>query len=133
MLHIADLITEASSYERAWVPAIKAIGGQITHSVVVVDRKQGGGELLQSLRVCSHALASIDLSLFDEALAAGRIDAAQYEIMKAFLENPKEAMRSFILEHPEFMKKALSGPEKTASRARLCLEKDHYGVADLYR
>jgi len=28
VLHIADLITEASSYERAWIPAIKNNGGR---------------------------------------------------------------------------------------------------------
>ena len=43
VLHIADLITEASSYERAWIPAIKEKGGQILWSVVVVDRMQEAG------------------------------------------------------------------------------------------
>ena len=37
-LHIADLITEASSYERAWVPVIKELGSTITDTIAVVDR-----------------------------------------------------------------------------------------------
>ena len=44
VLHIADLITVASSYIRAWIPAIKNIGGQMCWSCVVVDRMQGGKE-----------------------------------------------------------------------------------------
>lgn len=47
VLHIADLITKASSYERAWIPAIKNICGQMTCTVVIIDRKQGGAELLE--------------------------------------------------------------------------------------
>ena len=66
-LHIADLITEASSYERAWVPAIRNAGGEMPYSLVMVDRKQGGGELLESLGVKSMALISVDTSLFDAA------------------------------------------------------------------
>ena len=42
VLHIADLITVASSYIRAWIPAIKNINGNICWSCVVVDRMQGG-------------------------------------------------------------------------------------------
>ena len=45
VLHIADLVTEASSYERAWIPAIKNICGRMTSTVVIVDRMQGGSEL----------------------------------------------------------------------------------------
>ena len=44
VLHIADLVTVASSYIRAWIPAIKNIGGQMCWSCVVVDRMQGGKE-----------------------------------------------------------------------------------------
>ena len=38
VLHIADLVTVASSYIRAWIPAIKAINGNMKYSCVVVDR-----------------------------------------------------------------------------------------------
>ena len=47
VLHIADLVTEASSYERAWIPAIQKIRGDMKWSIAVVDRNQGGKELLR--------------------------------------------------------------------------------------
>jgi orotate phosphoribosyltransferase len=133
VLHIADLITEASSYERAWVPAIKEAGGRITHSVVVVDRMQGGGQKLEAMGVRSHALAPIDPSLFSQALAAGRIDRSQHDMLCAYWETPRESMRAFLLAHPDFLRRALAGPEKNAARARLCLQKDPYGVAEFYQ
>ena len=36
-LHIADLVTEASSYVRAWIPALKRLEAEICCSVAVVD------------------------------------------------------------------------------------------------
>ena len=38
VLHIADLINVASSYLRAWIPAIQDLGSNICWSCVVVDR-----------------------------------------------------------------------------------------------
>ena len=58
-LHIADLVTEASSYERAWIPAIRDINGCIRWSVVVVDRKQGGKELLEDMEL-TYPMVEID-------------------------------------------------------------------------
>ena len=42
VLHVADLVTAASSYVRAWIPAIQNLGSEIVWSTVVVDRMQGG-------------------------------------------------------------------------------------------
>ena len=51
VLHIADLITVASSYIRAWIPAIRNLGGQVAWSCVVVDRMQGGRLKLKVLKL----------------------------------------------------------------------------------
>lgn len=128
VLHIADLITEASSYERAWIPAVKALGGEMHWSIVVVDRMQGGGELLAAHGVKSYALASVDTTLFDTAKALRLINDAQYKMLCDFLAEPTGSMRSFLTEHPEFLRGALAGDPKTAARAKLCLEKDFYGI-----
>ena len=126
VLHVADLITVASSYERAWVPAIAGIGGTITDSLVVVDRMQGGGELLASLGVKSHALCQIDFELFVKAQSLGYINQAQCDIVKEYVKDPDATMKKFVDTHPEFMEAALNGDPKTAARAQLCLEKGFY-------
>jgi len=137
VLHIADLITEASSYERAWIPAIEDRRGKMNWSVVVVDRMQGGGELLAGKGVESHAMISINISLFEKAFALGLINKEQYEMIREYMINPKEAMKKFINTHPEFLRNALSSDSKTRERAQLFISKNPYDldekVLSMYR
>jgi len=95
VLHIADLITEASSYERAWIPAIKNNGGRIKWSVVVVDRKQGGAELLKSYDIKSFSMVDIDIGLFKRVLDMGLIDREQFEMIEHIFLIQKNRWQSF--------------------------------------
>lgn len=128
VLHIADLITEASSYERAWIPAVEEKCGQIKWSVVVVDRKQGGDKLLAQHGVQSFSLIGIEKELFDQALSMELINREQYQMVVDYIESPKETMKKFLTNHPEFMENALQADDKTKERARLCMEKNFYGL-----
>lgn len=107
VLHIADLITEASSYLRAWIPAIKSLGAQIKWSTVVVDRMQGGKEKLEKENIKSLSMINIDESLFEKALSMNIINENQFEMLKNFYENPDETMRNFLKSHTEFLENAL--------------------------
>ena len=122
-LHIADLITEASSYERAWVPAIKALGADIKDTIAVVDRKQNGRAVLNGLGVNMETLTAVDKELFDEALANGSVNEAQYELVLKFLENPDQYMKDFIAGHPSFIDDQIKLGGKNEQRARLAIEK----------
>jgi orotate phosphoribosyltransferase len=126
VLHVADLITEASSYERAWIPAIKSINGRLSQSLVVIDRRQGGAELLNKNNVQSLAMCSIDLKLFNTALSKGYINNGQFEMVKEYIADPTKAMRKFIILNPSFLKKSIEGDTKTAQRAKLCIDKGFY-------
>ncbi len=128
VLHIADIITEASSYVRAWIPAIQALNGNLKYSLVVIDRLQGGAEKLNSAGVESHALMNVDKNLFDGAQDEGYITAAQHQMLMDYLEAPTETMRAFLKEHPEFIENSLKADEKTAERAKICIEQDIYGL-----
>lgn len=124
--HIADLITSASSYERAWVPVIQNAGGQMKDSFVIIDRMQGGSALLESLGVASHALVKVDGDVFREACNKGYINPEQYQMVVNYMEDPDGFMKTFFLEHPDFIENALKSDEKTAQRARLCIESGFY-------
>lgn len=128
VLHIADLITEASSYLRAWIPAIKSLGANIVWSTVVVDRMQGGKEKLENENVKSLSMINIDETLFEKALNMNIINQTQYEMLKNFYENPDKTMRNFLINHPEFLENALNSDEKTASRAKLCIDSNLYNL-----
>lgn len=126
VLHIADLITEASSYERAWIPAIKNICGQLNCSVVVVDRMQGGGQLLEKNGVCSFAMVTIDKAFFKSALEMGLISRGQYDLLLEYTANPRESMKIFLRDNPGFLKSALASDDKTRERAQMCIDKKIY-------
>ena len=122
-LHIADLITEASSYERAWIPAIKALGADIKDTVAVVDRKQNGRAVLNGLGVNMETLTAVDKELFDEALANGSINEAQYDLVMQFLADPDKYMKDFIKSHPTFIDDQIALGGKSKERAELAISK----------
>ena len=128
VLHIADLLNVASSYLRAWIPAIKDLGGNLKWSLVAVDRLQGGQEALKEAGVTSYSLISVDNSLFEKALELNIINEAQLETLKKFKENPDETMRNFLIAHPEFIEDSLKAGGKPAKRAQLCLDSNIYNL-----
>ncbi len=127
-LHIADLITEASSYERAWIPVIRGLGSDITDTVAVVDRHQNGREVLKSLGVELHALTGINEELFDEAKANGVINDAQKDMIMHFLENPADYMTAFLKANPGFIDAEIAKGGKNKERAELAIEKGFTNV-----
>lgn len=128
VLHIADLITVASSYIRAWIPAIEKLGGKLTASCVVVDRMQGGKEKIQEKGIKSLALVQVDKTLFKEALNIGIINENQEKMLESFFEDPDNTMRKFLINHPEFIENSLNSDEKTKKRAELLIEQNLYNL-----
>ena len=128
VLHIADLITVASSYIRAWIPAIKNLGSQICWSCVVVDRMQGGKDKIEAEGVKSLSLVQVDKNLFKKALDLNIINEAQLAMLDGFFESPDKTMKQFLIDHPEFLKNSLKADEKTRKRAQLLVDSNLYGL-----
>ncbi len=128
VLHVADLINVASSYLRAWIPAIKNLGSDILWSAVVVDRMQGGKEKLEDENVKSLSLVNVDCSLFKKALDLGIINENQAKLLEDFYINPDETMKTFLINHPDFLENALNSDEKTRKRAKLLIDGNLYGL-----
>jgi len=122
-LHIADLITVASSYERAWVPALKDLGASISDTIAVVDRHQGGEEVLKALGVNMYTLTGVDKDLFDLALEKDIINKAQYDLVIKFLDDPDEYMKSFLKNNPDFIPSQIAMGGKAKERAELAISK----------
>ena len=130
VLHIADLITVASSYLRAWIPAIENLGGKILWSCVVVDRMQGGEEKLSEKGIKSLSLVKVDNNLFKKAFDMGIINNSQLEMLNNFFSAPDKTMKEFLINHPEFIENSLNSDEKTKKRAKLLVEQDLYNLKD---
>ena len=128
VLHVADLITVASSYIRAWIPSIRNLGSEICWSCVVVDRMQGGKDKIEAEGVKSLSLVQVDKNLFKRAHELNIINESQVAMLDAFFENPDESMKQFLIDHPEFLKNSLNADEKTRKRAQLLVDGNLYGL-----
>ena len=122
VLHIADLVTEASSYERAWIPALENLGLKFENSISVVDRNQGGREILKEKNISLYAFASIDKQLFTKALKEKYISERQYEMISLFIDDPDRFMLEFLDKNPEFLNEKINMGGKIKERALLCKE-----------
>ena len=127
-LHIVDLITVASSFTRAWIPFADAHGVKITQALTVIDRMQGGSEILAQENISTTSLLQIDMTLFEKALRDGEIDEDQFALVRSFLEDPEAFMAKFLESHPNFIRQQIMLGGKCEERARLAIEK---GYADL--
>ena len=129
--HVADLVTEASSYTRAWIPALRGRGGEMAVSANVVDRGQGGVEVIAAAGVDAEACLRVDEVMFADLRHRRLISEVQHSLLVDYFGDPAGAMRRFLLEHPAFLQGALaSGEARIAERARLLVERDLYGLRD---
>jgi len=126
-LHISDLVTEASSYTRTWIPTIQRLGASMPHSLTVVDRDQGGSRVLAEAGTTLHALTVFSSDLFDSALAAGLVNEPQYRQILLFLSDPAAFQTQFLAEHPDFLASQIRKGGKNAERARLLQARFHVG------
>lgn len=129
VLHVTDLVTSASSFTRFWVPSIRDLGGEMVATCYIVDRKQGGTELLNKEGIKTISLTSVDINLFKMAFENGIINEASLNMLEKFIDNPFDTMRDFLLAHPEFIEESLKATDpKTPGRIRNLLDNDLYNL-----
>ena len=128
-LHVADLLNQSANYTRSWIPAINNLGSNIVWGVFLVDRLNGGTEILKNSGIEVHSLVQIDDSLFVKALELGVINEEQLKMLRDFTKDPDGSMKQFLIDHPEFIQNALkSDNERTLKRVNTLIEQDIYGL-----
>ena len=129
VLHVADMITIASSFTKMWVPAIEKLNGKVENSMVIIDRNEGGKDNLAKIGVKSHAIVIVDKDLLKHALDLGFINKEQYDFDCKYFDNPFETAKQFLIEHPEFVENSLkSTNERTLKRVHTMIDEDLYGL-----
>lgn len=132
VLHVADLVTVASSYVKYWNPAIKNLGATMNWSSVVVDRMQGGEETLKKEGIEPLSLIKIDNDLFKKAYELGRIDESQLNLLNDYREDPYNTMRNFLINNPTYLENILNGDnEKAKKRAKILVDNNLYKLPNL--
>lgn len=120
-MHVADLVTEASSYRRAWLPGIEKLGAAMPRTVAVVDRNQHGRAVLAAAGTQLDSLVTISPALFDRACAAGLINEAQKDQVLSFTRDPDCYMKTFLARYPAFLQEQLALGGQNRERAERCL------------
>ena len=128
-LHEADLLNQSPSFTRAWIPAIETLGSKIKYALFVIDRMDGGTQVLTDCNVEVHSLIKINDDLFLKALELNIINEKQLHILREFKKDQMNSMRNFLIAHPEFIEESLkSENSKTAKRAKMLVDQDIYGL-----
>ncbi len=125
--HICDLITQASSFQRAWIPAIKNINGDVILTASIVDRDEGGSQLFLENNIKYISAVKIDNDFLNKIKESGIIDDSQLKIIKDFKIEPTMFGRDFILNNPDFIKMSLND-ESTKQKAERCINENPYKI-----
>jgi len=98
-LHIADLLTEASSCyrvegnrEKGWIPSLRQKGFRISNLLAVVDRKQGGVTRLKEQGVGAYCFVEIDEEFLREHSENPERDIA-------YNRNPRSVVEAYLREN----------------------------------
>lgn len=128
-LHVADLLNQSASFTRAWIPAIKNLGSNIEWALFMIDRMDGGTEVLTNCGVQVNSLLKINDDLFVHALELGIINEEQLTMLREFKKDPMGSMKQFLIDHPEFIENALkSDNARTLKRVNTLIEQNIYGL-----
>ena len=127
--HVADLITVASSYERAWIPAIEALGAKLVSTVSVVDRNQGGKDILAKYGITTLSAIVINDDFFTKAVASNIITTEQKDAIIDFLKDSKKFGIDFLTKNPQFLKDSMnSSNSSTKDKSNRCVNDNVYGI-----
>lgn len=129
LLHVADLLNQSVSFTRNWIPAVTALGSTIKHALFIIDRMDGGTQVLTDCNVEVHSLLKINDELLENAFNLGFISKEQLEVVRNFKKDPMDSMKQFLINHPEFIENAKKSDNiKTQQRVKILLEQDIYGI-----
>lgn len=125
--HICDLITKASSFQRAWIPAINNINGNIIFNASIVDRDEGGSKLFEKNNIDYFSAVKIDNTFLTSVLERNIINEKQFKYIKEFKNNSLNFGKSFIQKDPTFLKDSLND-DAVKSKAQRCINENPYNI-----
>lgn len=127
VFHICDLITQASSFKRNWIPAIQSINGKIIYIASIVDRDEGGSDFLMEQGIKIFKMITIDNEFLNEALKNNFINEKQLEQIIDFKNNPEAFGKNFLQKNKNFIIESLKN-EKDKLKVLRCINENPYKI-----
>ena len=125
--HICDLITQASSHKRAWIPAINNIKGKLHFNASIIDRDEGGRGYLEHSGINNFSAVIIDNDFLERVKSNNLIDDNQLKLIKQFKMDPIKYGKDFLTNNPNFLKTSLQDI-LTKSKAERCIKENPYDI-----
>jgi orotate phosphoribosyltransferase len=123
--HICDLVTQASSYKRAWIPAIKNINGNFIINASIVDRGEGGKEFFLENRIKYISMVTIDNGFLEMLKDNKVINDGQFKLITDFKSEPISYGKDYILKNPAFIIDSYNDL-KNRSKVIRCIKENPY-------
>lgn len=99
VLHVADIINQASSYLNRWIPTLKNAGVMLSETLTVAVRGEVGVNKLREHNVSVITPLVVDIPLFMEAYNLGLINEFAYHEIGFYYDAPKNWTRRFVEEN----------------------------------
>ncbi|MBN2544810.1 MAG: orotate phosphoribosyltransferase [Spirochaetes bacterium] len=125
VVHICDLITQASSFKRAWIPAIKQINGKLSLVATVVDRNENGIEILNKEGIKTFKAVTINDDFLKRSLKEKLINQKQLQQIIEFKKDPNSFGKNFLLNNKTYLINSLQDL-KNKSKAERCIKENPY-------
>jgi len=127
VVHISDLVTQASSYKRAWIPAIKNINGKFILNASIVDRDEGGKFFFDSNNIVDISAVTINISFLKMLLENKIINQKQFDLIVEFKKDPISYGKNYLSENKNFLINSLSDG-KSRSKTERCIKENPYNM-----
>jgi orotate phosphoribosyltransferase len=99
VLHVADIINQASSYLNRWIPILQNTGAAFTETLTVAVRSQEGLASLKQHHIRVVSPLTVDRPLFTEAYELGLINEFAYNEISKFYDSPEAWTQDFLREN----------------------------------
>lgn len=99
VLHVADIINQASSYEKKWIPILKSTGAKFTETLSVAVRNEEGVNTLKKNNITVLSPIIVDRELFTVAYDLGLISEFSLKEINLFYDAPKAWTINYLSEN----------------------------------
>lgn len=105
VLHVADLINNAASYFKSWLPILEETGLKMMGTACVINRGSVGIDKLKEAGIPTCSLKTIDQAFFDDLRTIRLIDETVAQEIDLYFSSKEDWARKYILSKPDLIGK----------------------------